>query len=150
MTERIDPTSAMVELAPGVFAPGDAVRIQFSRSSGPGGQNVNKINSKAELWVKVSRIVGMEFRALARLRTAAGNRLTNEDEIHLRAEAERSAEANREEVFERLRQLILSACVQPKPRRKTKPSKASKQRRLDSKRRRSQIKSHRRGQSNDD
>jgi ribosome-associated protein len=126
------------------------IRIQFSRSGGPGGQNVNKINSKAELWVHVGSITGLTHRALARLRALAGTRLTASDEIHLRAEAQRSQESNREEVFDRLRQMVLQARVEPKIRRKTKPSKASKQRRLESKRHRGAIKSKRRGTSGED
>jgi ribosome-associated protein len=138
-------TAGALEIAPGVSVAADAIRLQFARSGGPGGQNVNKLNTKAQLWVRIDHIVGLSNRALARLRTLAGSRLTQQDEIHLRAETERSQEANREEVFERLRELIVQARVEPKPRRKTRPSRASKQRRLESKRRRGQIKSGRRG-----
>jgi ribosome-associated protein len=137
------PTSATLELAPGVFVSTHALRIQFSRSGGPGGQNVNKISSKAELWIKIDSIVGLNQNALHRLRTLAGSRLTQSDEIHLRAETERSQEANRQEVLDRLRQLIIQARIEPKRRRKTKPSRASKQRRLESKKRRGQIKQSR-------
>jgi ribosome-associated protein len=137
--------SASVELAPGVMVPPAALRLQFARSGGPGGQNVNKVNTKAELWVHVASIVGLTQRAKARLRTLAGNRLTQGDEIHLRAESERSHQANRQEVLDRLRQMIVQARVEPKVRRKTKPSKAAKQRRLDAKRHRGEIKSNRRG-----
>lgn len=133
------------QIAPNVFVMPGGLRIQYSRSGGPGGQNVNKINSKAELWVKLGSIVGLSERALARLRAMAGSRLTGGDEIHLRAETERSQEANREEVFDRLREMIVAARVEPKPRRKTRPSRASKQRRIESKKRRSETKSHRRG-----
>ena len=142
-------SSATIELAPGVSIPPGGLRIQFSRSGGPGGQNVNKVNSKAELWVNVGSIFGLTEVAKTRLRTLAGTRLTQLDEIHLRSETERSQESNREEVFQRLRDLILLARVEPKRRRKTKPSKGSKQRRLDSKKRRSEIKSNRRGSGGD-
>ena len=142
-------TSATVEIAPGVFVPAGALRIQFSRSGGPGGQNVNKINSKAELWVKTASITGLNPGALHRLRELAGNRLTQSDEIHLRAEAERSQEANRQDVLDRLRQLVIQARVEPKRRRKTKPSRASKQRRLEGKRKRGETKQFRRGRIED-
>jgi ribosome-associated protein len=141
---------AAIEIAPGVFVQADGLRIQFSRAGGPGGQNVNKLNTKAELWVQLGGLVGLTDRALARLRTLAGNRLTQNDEIHIRAENSRSQEANREEVFDRLRQLVLTARVEPKPRRKTRPSRAAKQRRLESKRRRGQVKSQRRGRGDAD
>jgi ribosome-associated protein len=143
-------TSGAIELAPGVSVPTDGMRLQFSRSGGPGGQNVNKVNSKAELWVVVGKIRGLSDRALQRLRALAGSRLTQQDEIHLRAESERSQESNRLEVFQRLREMIVQARFEPKARRKTKPSKAAKRRRLESKRHRGQIKSNRRGAGGDD
>jgi ribosome-associated protein len=137
--------SANVELAPGVSAPSSALRFQFSRSGGPGGQNVNKLNTKAELWLSVDAIVGLTHRARQRLVALAGKRLTQSGEIHLASESERTQEGNRSSVLQRLRELIVSAAHEPKPRRKTKPTRASKRRRLESKRSRSQIKS-RRGQ----
>jgi ribosome-associated protein len=133
------------DLAPGVSAPGSALRWNYARSSGPGGQNVNKVNSKAELWLVVSGIVGMSQRAIARLRALAGRRLTIADEIHIAADTERTQEANRAAALQRLRELLIEAMHEPKPRRKTRPSRAARQRRLDSKRRRSEIKARRRG-----
>ncbi len=131
-------------MAPGVVAPPGLLRLQYSRGGGPGGQNVNKLNTKAELWVHVESLVGLRAGAKVRLRVLAGSRLTLADEIHLSADAQRSQEANRQSVLERLRELIVQAKVEPKIRRKTKPSKAAKQRRLEHKRRRSRIKAHRR------
>jgi ribosome-associated protein len=142
--------SGRTVIAPGVSIAPDGIRIQFSRSGGPGGQNVNKVNSKAELWVRVGSIIGLTHRALARLRMLAGSRLTLGDEIHLRAETARSQEANREEVFDRLRQMVLEARVEPKIRRKTKPSKGAKRRRLESKKHRGEIKSNRRAGGKED
>ncbi|HSU68834.1 MAG TPA: alternative ribosome rescue aminoacyl-tRNA hydrolase ArfB [Tepidisphaeraceae bacterium] len=146
MTEFAPPTQGDgIELAPRVFAPASAMRWQFARSSGPGGQNVNKVNTKAELWVPVTVITGLRERAVSRLRAMAGRRLTTSDEIHIASDTERTQESNREAVMQRLRELLLEAMHEPKPRRKTKPSRAAKQRRLDSKKRRSTIKAHRRG-----
>jgi ribosome-associated protein len=145
MTEQqSQPISDGPELAPGVSAPPGAMRWQFARSSGPGGQNVNKVNTKAELWIPVGAIVGLSARAVGRLRSLAGRRLTIADEIHIAADSERTQEANRSAVLERLRELLVEAMHEPRPRRKTKPSRAAKQRRLDSKKRRSKIKAHRR------
>jgi ribosome-associated protein len=129
-----------VELAPGVTAPASAVRFQFARSGGPGGQNVNKVNSKAELWIALSALRGMSSAAIDRLRKLAGSRLTQGDELHLTAESSRSQEANRSAVLLRARELIEKACVEPRRRRKTRPSRASKLKRLESKRRRSKVK----------
>jgi ribosome-associated protein len=132
-------------IAPGVtIAPG-GLRLQFSRGSGPGGQNVNKLNTKAEAWIVIEQIVGLSFPAKDRLRSLAGRRLTNSDELHLISEMHRTQEGNRREIFSRLRDLIVQARHEPKRRRKTRPTAASKRKRLDSKRRRSEIKAHRTG-----
>jgi ribosome-associated protein len=130
-------------IAPGVtIAPG-GLRLQYSRGSGPGGQNVNKLNTKAEAWITIEQIVGLSFPAKDRLRSLAGRRLTNSDELHLISEMHRTQEGNRREIFSRLRDLIVQARHEPKRRRKTRPTAASKRKRLDSKRRRSEIKAHR-------
>ena len=139
-----------IELAPGVFAPAGAVRLQYARSGGPGGQNVNKLNTKAELWVEVDAIQGLRDAARARLRALAGTRLTKFGEIHITSETARSQEANRQAAFDRLRELILRAQVEPKLRKKTKPSKAAKRRRLEHKRRRGEVKRHRGGRVSED
>lgn len=140
-----DPRSQTAsELAPGISVLPSALRWQFARSSGPGGQNVNKVNTKAELWVPVLAFSGLSDRGIARLRMLAGRRLTADDQIHIVADTGRTQEANRAAVLERLRELLVRATHEPKPRKKTKPSRAARQRRLDAKRRRSQIKAHRR------
>lgn len=140
-----DPFSeAFIDLAPGLRIPRSALQWQFARGGGPGGQNVNKLNTKAEVWLAVDQIQGLSPAALARLRTLAGSRLTQQDRLHLSSAIHRSQEQNRRELIGRLGRLILSAAREPRPRRKSKPTRASKIRRLDSKRHRSQTKSHRR------
>jgi ribosome-associated protein len=139
------PTPSATEVAPGVFAPSAAIRFSYARSGGPGGQNVNKVNSKVEMWVLPERLIGLSGRAIARLKTLAGSRLTSAGEIHFSADTERGQEGNRAEALRRLRELVVRAKVEPKPRRKTKPTRASKTRRLEQKRRRSEVKAGRRG-----
>jgi len=140
-----DPFSeAFIDLAPGLRIPRAALQWQFARGGGPGGQNVNKLNTKAEVWLAIDQIHGLSPAALARLRTLAGGRLTRQDQLHLSSTIHRSQEQNRQELIGRLGRLILSAAREPRPRRKTKPTRASKTRRLDSKRHRAQTKSHRR------
>lgn len=134
-----------IELAPGVSVPPGAMRFQFARSSGPGGQNVNKLNTKAELWVSISALRGISSDSMGRLMLLAGRRLTRQGEIHLTAEASRSQEANRQAVLDRLRELLIAAMHRPRPRRKTRPSRASRQKRLNAKKHRGKIKSGRRG-----
>jgi ribosome-associated protein len=148
---RMDPAPSQpppeqgVELAPGVFANGSALRFQFARSSGPGGQNVNKLNTKAELWVPLSAIRGLRDDAMRRLVAIAGKRLTRDNEIHISADTARTQESNRAAVMERLREMLVQAMHRPKKRRPTRPSRAAKRRRLESKRQRSETKSRRRG-----
>jgi ribosome-associated protein len=137
-------TPGGIEIAPGVRLPEDSLRLQYSRGSGPGGQNVNKVNMRAELWAPISAMVGLTDRARERLAALAGHRLTAAGEIHIASDTRRTQEANRGEVFQRLRDLIIQARHEPKRRRKTKPSRAAKQRRLDSKKRRGDIKAKRR------
>ena len=141
----VSPSTAQLELGPRVFASSSALRLQYARSSGPGGQNVNKVNTKAELWVAVESLTGLRETAKQRLRSLAGKRLTLGDEIHIASDERRSQSANRERVFELLRELIVLAQHEPKVRRRTRPTKGSKQRRLESKKHRSQIKQGRRG-----
>jgi ribosome-associated protein len=138
------PPDGGIEVAPGVRVAETAMRFQFARSGGPGGQNVNKLNTKAELWIPLNALHGLSHRALDRLRTLAGRRLTTSDELHLTAETERSQESNRAAVLDRLRELIVQAKHEPKPRKKTKPSYGAKQRRLASKKRRGELKAARR------
>ena len=137
------PPNVGLELAPGVFAPESAVRFQYARSRGPGGQNVNKVNTKAELWVTLDSITGLSDPARIRLQQFAGKRLTNAGEIHIACDTQSRQESNRQEVLLRLRELIMQAVHEPKKRRKTKPSKAAKRRRVEGKRIRGAIKAKR-------
>ena len=131
------------ELAGGVHALPGALRFQFSRGGGPGGQNVNKLNTKAELWLALGGVVGMSDAALARLANSAGSNLTAAGEIHISSSVHRTQERNRQDALEKLRELVVRALVEPKKRRKTRPTKASKRRRLEAKRHRGEIKSQR-------
>jgi ribosome-associated protein len=126
-----------------------SIRFRYARSSGPGGQNVNKVNTKAELWLALDALFGLTPRALDRLKQMAGKRLTSAGEIHIASDTERTQEANRAAVMDRLRALLAQAVHEPKARRKTKPSRASKRRRLDAKKRRGEIKANRRGAAKD-
>lgn len=143
--EPHDPIADGITLPGGVRVPAASLRFGYARSSGPGGQNVNKVNTKVELWAAVEAIEGLTVRARSRLRAAAGRKLTLADEIHIESQEHRSQSWNRAQAVERLRDMILAAMHEPKVRRKTRPSRAAKERRLDSKRRRGEVKSRRRG-----
>ena len=142
--QPLDNHDAEARLAPGVVAAPGALRFTFSRGSGPGGQKVNKVNTRAELRVQVTELIGLDYDAANRLRQFAGRRLTREDEIVIHASETRSQRDNREACLERLRELVAKAIVRPKTRRKTKPSRGAKERRLQSKRQESEKKARRR------
>ena len=118
---------------PGVEIPDSELEIAFIRSAGPGGQNVNKVASAVQLRFALDRSVSLREDVKARLRSLAGQRLTDAGEILIAARSHRSQEQNRREAEDRLRDLVLRALVVPKKRVATKPSRASKERRLESK-----------------
>ena len=117
----------------------------FVRSSGPGGQNVNKVSSAVQLRFDVRRSPSLPNDVALRLMRLAGKRLTKEGVIVIIAQQYRTQERNRADARERLFDLIRQAAVKPVPRRATKPPKAEKRRRLEAKKHRAGIKSLRRG-----
>ena len=133
-----------VELAAGVAIDRSSLRFSFSRSGGPGGQAVNKLSTRAELRVAVAAIRGLRDDAAARLRRLAGQRLNKLDEIVLHADTHRSQRDNRDECLAKLLEMVSKAAIQPRKRKKVRPTRAMIQRRLDSKRQRSEKKSRRR------
>ena len=107
--------------------------ISFIRASGPGGQNVNKVSSAAQLRFNLDASPSLPEPLKARARRLAGSRLTTEGEIVITADRYRTQGLNRDDAFARLLELLREAAIPPKPRRKTRPTLASKTRRLESK-----------------
>jgi ribosome-associated protein len=133
-----------VPLGGEVWIDRQGMRFGFSRSGGPGGQNVNKVNTKTELRVHPDDLHGLSARARARLLNMAANRLDSEGFILIVSSVARTQEANRRACVEKLRVLVSAALAEPKIRRKTKPTRASNRRRVESKLARSRTKQNRR------
>jgi ribosome-associated protein len=120
--------------------PEEALEYKAIRSSGPGGQNVNKVASAVQLRCDLNLWPQLPWRVRTRLRTLAGRKLTTDDVIVISAQRFRNQEQNRSDALERLLALIAEASIEPKVRRATKPTRASKERRLQHKQERSQTK----------
>lgn len=125
---------APIIVDPRVSVPPTAMTVAAVRSSGPGGQNVNKVSSKIELRVDLSAILGLEDDARARLLTLAANRLDAEGLLFVTSQRTRDREKNLADAMEKVAKLIQKALVRPVPRKKTKPSRAMVRRRLEEKR----------------
>ncbi|MCA9278423.1 MAG: aminoacyl-tRNA hydrolase [Phycisphaeraceae bacterium] len=133
-------------LGPGVNVPTDALEFSYSRSRGPGGQNVNKRNTRAELRVRVAAL-GLRDDATDRLRTLGASWLVGEGEdesLLIASDEYRSQKRNADGCLERLRSIIMRAKQRPRVRKKTKPSKGAIQRRIDEKKQTSEKKARRR------
>ena len=140
----------MIHITRNIALDESEIQIEFTRASGPGGQNVNKVATAARLRFDVRHSPSLPDDVRQRLIRLAGQRVTADGVLVIEARRFRTQERNHQDALDRLVALIRQAAAKPKRRRKTQPTLASRQRRLENKRRRSQIKRLRRPTSRDE
>lgn len=147
--EDAPPRRGVIRVTDAIFIGQWEIEESFVRAAGPGGQHVNKTSSAVQLRFDVRHSPSLPDDVRARLERLAGQRLTKDGVLVLVAQGERSQLRNRAEALARLVELIRAAAIRPVPRRPTKPTKASKRRRIEGKKHRGAIKSLRRGRPED-
>lgn len=140
----------MIRITNSIAIDESELKFSFSRASGPGGQNVNKVATAARLRWDVKRSPSLREDVKERLVKISGTRMTTRGVLVIDARRYRSQEKNREDALARLVALVKKAAVRPKKRKTTKPTRESKKRRLDEKRRRSETKRGRKKVSDDE
>jgi ribosome-associated protein len=139
-----------VAISPVLVIPDELLEFRAVRASGPGGQNVNKVSNAIELRFDAGNWPELPYGARERLNRIAGRRMNDAGIIVIDAQRLRSLEQNRADAIERLTAMIRQALVEPKPRKKTRPTKASKERRLQAKARDAKVKKLRRVRPRDE
>jgi ribosome-associated protein len=134
----------MIHVTANIAIDGREIEESFVRSSGPGGQNVNKLSTAVQLRFDVRHSPSLPGEVRARLERLAGSRLTRDGVLVIIAQRHRTQPRNRQDALDRLIELIRQAAVRPIKRRATRPTKASRERRIEGKKRRAGIKANRR------
>ena len=130
----------MPRITRNIVIPDDEISLEFVRASGPGGQNVNKVSTAVQLRFDAAGSESLAPSVKERLLKIAGNRATDEGVVIIEAKRFRSQEKNRKDAIDRLAEMVRKAAVKPTPRRKTRPTAASREKRLSKKKRRSEVK----------
>ena len=141
----------MIPISDSIAIPDDELEWSYARSGGPGGQNVNKVSSKALLrWRAAGTLVPIPLAAWARMKSRFPSRFTTEGDVLLTSQEYRDQERNRQSCEEKLAEMVRVALVEPVPRKKTKLSKGAKKRRVADKRVQSAKKQSRRTSGHDE
>jgi ribosome-associated protein len=131
----------MIKITHKIWLKDSEIKISFIRAPGPGGQNVNKVASAVQLRFNVLHSLSLPEAVRSRLQLLIGKNLTRDGDFIIKASRYRTQERNKQDALERLRLLLQRAATIPKKRKKTRPTRASKERRLSEKKRHSKTKS---------
>lgn len=130
----------MIEIGESLEIPDDEISFEFSRSSGPGGQNVNKVSTRVTLLFDVEGSPSLTDDQRARIKSRLGTRITKAGVLRVTSQKHRTQRANREAAVERFTELVGEALRRSRTRRRTKPTRAAKERRIQDKKRRGELK----------
>ncbi|HUF16757.1 MAG TPA: alternative ribosome rescue aminoacyl-tRNA hydrolase ArfB [Thermoanaerobaculia bacterium] len=130
----------MIEINEDLSIPDDEITLTASRSSGPGGQNVNKVNSRITLWFDIGKSTALDDAQKQKLLDALRSRVTGDGVLHVSSQRHRAQGANREAAIARFAELVREALSEQRPRKVTRVSKAARARRIEEKKQRGAIK----------
>lgn len=143
MLDSLERRNIMIEIRKDLSIPDSELTFQFSRSSGPGGQNVNKVSTRVTLLFDVAQSPALSEEQRSLITRRLATRITKAGMLRVSSQKHRSQSANREAAIERFRELLRAALERPRPRRRTRMPKVAREKRIEQKKRRSTLKRQR-------